>query len=98
MDAEQTFLSINDGTWSRYPNKNITNTYVTLEEAIRFSHNAPRRLQGLQPMVTEVFDQPRVPDELERKGKYKCTQKWFMQGVYPCRLDATSRYIEVALV
>ena len=30
MDAEQTFLSINDGTWSRYPNKNITNTYVTL--------------------------------------------------------------------
>ena len=49
-------------------------------------------------MVTEVFDLPRVPDELERKGKFKTTQKFFMQGVYPCRLDAKSRYIEVALV
>ena len=98
MNAEQTFVSINEGTWSRYPNKNLTNTYVTLEEVIRFSHNSPRRTNGEQPMVCEVKDLLRFPEDLERKGKNKGAQTWYAQGVYQCRLDNGTRYTEVALV
>ena len=90
LDAEQTFVSINEGTWSRYPNGNLTNIYIKLSEPIKFVHNGQRRIQGLSPWVFEVMDLERIPGPHERKGQFKGKQIWYAQAVEMCRLEFRS--------
>jgi hypothetical protein len=97
-DLEQSFVSLNEGTWSREPMGKISQVYFALAEPSVFAHNAPKRTHGITPMVSEVKEYMRKPDMAEGKGNFLQQQTWFMQAVHNCRLDPANRYVDVAVV